>query len=318
MRVLLTTTSFQDTPGSHHDLLKETGYEIVRARGPLKERELLNLVSDIDGIICGDDHITRKVMEKALPRLKVISKYGVGLDKIDLKAATDLKIPVTNTVGVNEVTVAEHTIGLMISLAKNIPFEVSCVKQGEWKRVTGHELWNKTIGIVGLGRIGKQVAKRVAAFEMKIIAYDPCFPEEFAEKYGIIRCSTLIELAEKADIITLHAPLTEKTRGIFNKEIFAVLKPTCFLINCARGELVDKSELIEALKRGKLKGYAADVMDKEPPVMPDELISLPNVIVTPHIGSRTYESVVRQATMAIKNLVAVFNEEKLVNQVNKF
>ncbi|HNT35500.1 MAG TPA: NAD(P)-dependent oxidoreductase, partial [bacterium] len=164
MRVLVTTTSYQDTPGPHHDLLRETGYEIVAKRGPLSESEMLALVGEIDGLLCGDDAITRKVLEKSLPRLKVLSKYGIGLDKIDLKAAEALGIPVCYTPGVNHTTVAEHCFGLMLCLYRNIPREDALVKSGKWKRITGHELFGKTLGILGLGRIGKEVAVRALAF----------------------------------------------------------------------------------------------------------------------------------------------------------
>ncbi|MCC7204390.1 MAG: hypothetical protein IT441_04875, partial [Phycisphaeraceae bacterium] len=175
MRILLTTTSYQDTPGKHHDLLAASGHEIVRARGPLPEDQMLKLVTDgggIDGVLHGDDVITRKVISAALPRLKVLSKYGIGLDSVDVKAATELKVPVMFTPGVNHTTVAEHCFGLMIMLAKKLREHTNWVKEGQWKRVTGSELAGKTLGILGLGRIGKEVAKRALAFDMKVIAFD--------------------------------------------------------------------------------------------------------------------------------------------------
>ncbi|NBV49002.1 MAG: 3-phosphoglycerate dehydrogenase, partial [Verrucomicrobia bacterium] len=153
-RVLITTTSFQDTPGDHHRLLKETGWEIVTARGPLNEADTLALMGDFDGYICGDDAITAKVLEKALPRLKVISKYGIGVDKIDIKTATAKGIPVLFTPGVNHTTVAEHAFLLLLALERNFLFHTDSTRSGGWKRKTGFELLGKTMGIVGLGRIG--------------------------------------------------------------------------------------------------------------------------------------------------------------------
>jgi len=319
-RVLVTTTSFLETPGSHHDLLASQGYEIIKnPKGRrLTEEEMLELVGDVDGIICGDDAITRRVMEKALPRLKVISKYGIGLDKIDLDAATELKIPVCFTPGVNDMTVAEHTFGLMIGLAKNIPLEDRYVKSGQWKRITGHEIGGKTLGIIGLGRIGKQVAKRAKVFEMQVIAYDIYFDDEFAKQYGVEKASSPQEVFSKADIVTLHCNLTKENEGFVNRKLLETAKDGIYLVNCARGELVNVADLVEALKSGKVAGYAADVLEKEPPDPDHPLFQFDNVILTPHIGSRTYESVVRQATMAVKNLVAVLNGEKPLAQANQF
>ena len=318
MRILITTTSFMDTPGSHHDLLEEQGYEILTARGPLKEDQMIDLVGDVDGIICGDDAITRRVIEKALPRLKVVSKYGIGVDKIDLESARELGVPVTYTPGVNEVTVAEHVFGLMISLARNIPQENQWVKEGQWKRITGHELWGKNIGIIGMGRIGKQVARRALAFEMKVLGCDPIWDDPFCQQYSVGRCMMAEELLRQGDFVTLHMNLTSENRNFINRERLSLMKPTAYLINCARGPLVDTGDLVEALRAGRIAGYAADVLEHEPPSPDDPLIasSLENVILTPHIGSRTYESVVRQATMAVKNLVAVLRGEAPLARAN--
>ncbi len=318
MRVLITTTSFMDTPGTHHDLLREQGYEIVTAKGPLGENQMVDLMGDVDGIICGDDEITPRVIEQALPRLKVVSKYGIGVDRIDLEAARERSIPVTYTPGVNEVTVAEHVFGLMISLARNIPQENRLVKEGQWKRITGHELWGKAIGIIGMGRIGKQVARRALAFEMKVLGCDPIWDDPFCQQYSVGRCMLAEELLEQSDIITLHMNLTPENRHFINRDRLSLMKPTAYLINCARGGLVNTADLLEALGEGRIAGYAADVLEHEPPGPNDPLVAsdLENVILTPHIGSRTYESVVRQATMAVKNLVAVLKGEVPLARIN--
>ncbi len=307
-----------DTPGAHHDLLREQKYEMVTAKGPLEEDQMIDLVGDVDGIICGDDAITRRVIEKGLPGLKVVSKYGIGVDRIDLEAARDLGVPVTFTPGVNEVTVAEHVFGLMISLARNIPQENQWVKEGQWKRITGHELWGKTIGIIGMGRIGKQVARRALAFEMKVLGCDPIWDDPFCQQYSVGRCLLSEEILEQSDIVTLHMNLSPENRYFINRDRLSLMKPTAYLINCARGGLVNTVDLLQALKQGKIAGYAADVMEHEPPDSNDPLITsgLENIILTPHIGSRTYESVVRQATMAVKNLVAVLRGEAPLARAN--
>jgi D-3-phosphoglycerate dehydrogenase len=307
-----------DTPGTHHDLLKAQGYEHVVARGPLGEEEMMNLVGDVDGVICGDDAITKRVIEKGLPRLKVVSKYGIGVDRIHLEAARELGIPVTYTPGVNEVTVAEHVFGLIISLARNIPQENQWVKAGQWKRITGRELWGKAIGIIGMGRIGKQVAKRALGFEMRVLGCDPIWDDPFCQQYSVGRCLLSEEILEQSDIVTLHMNLTPENRHFINRDRLSLMKPTAYLINCARGALVNGPDLVEALREGKIAGYAADVMEPEPPDPKDPLITcgLHNVILTPHIGSRTYESVVRQATMAVKNLIAVLKGEAPLARAN--
>ncbi len=316
-RILLTTTSFQDTPGAHHKLLEETGWELVTARGPLPEEEVLKLVGDIDGFICGDDTITRKVLEKALPRLKVLSKYGIGVDKIDVEAATDLGIPVCYTPGVNHTTVAEHCFSLLLALVKNLVKEVDITRAGQWKRLIGHEIMGQKIGIVGLGRIGKEVAVRARAFGLDIQAYDIYWDEAFAREHNVVRCDSFEEIFATSEIISLHTNLTEETRGMINLKSLSKMKDGVIIINCARGELVETDAMVHALRMGKVGGYGTDVLDEEPPRPDHPLLKAENCIVTPHIGSRTYESVVRQASAAVTNLVRVLNGEAPLAQVNK-
>jgi len=315
-RILLTTTSFQDTPGDHHRLLADTGWEIVRARGPLSEAQTLELVGDIDAFICGDDAITRKVLEKARPRLKIISKYGIGVDKIDVKSATEFGLPVLFTPGVNHTTVAEHTFLLLLALEKNLIAAVDATRKGEWKRKTGHELLDKTIGIIGLGRIGKEVAIRARAFGMQAVGFDVYWDEAFARQQGVRRAATLDELFAAADYISLHTNLTPEPRDMINAGSIAKMKKGVIILNCARGEIVHTADMVAALQSGQVAGYGADVLDQEPPPADHPLLKLPNCIVTPHVGSRTYESVVRQATTAVKNLILAMNGDKPIAQVN--
>lgn len=315
-RILLTTTSFQDTPGEHHQLLAGTGWEIVRARGPLNEADTLALVGDIDAYICGDDMITRAVLEKAGPRLKVISKYGIGVDKIDVKSCTEFGIPLLFTPGVNHTTVAEHTFLLLLALEKNLLFHTDSTRSGGWKRKTGHELLDKTIGIVGLGRIGKEVAIRARAFGMNPVGYDVYWDEKFAAQYGVKRAASLDEIFAASDYLSLHTNLTPETRDMLSAKNIAKMKKGVLILNCARGEIVHTADIVEALKSGQVGGYGTDVLDEEPPRADHPLLKLPNVVCTPHVGSRTYESVVRQATAAVKNLILAVNGDKPLAQVN--
>lgn len=316
-RVLITTTSFQDTPGSHHALLAETGWEIVTARGPLNEADTLAAVGEIDAYICGDDQITDAVLEKAQPRLKVISKYGIGVDKIDVEACTRRGIPLLFTPGVNHTTVAEHVFLLLLALQKHLLFHSDAVRAGEWKRRTGHELWHKTIGIVGLGRIGKEVAVRAHAFGMKIIAFDVYWDAEFADSHDVARAETMDDIYAASDYISLHTNLTPETRDLVCTESIAKMKDGVQIINCARGEIVHTADIVEALQSGKVAGYGTDVLDEEPPPADHPLLQLPNVVITPHVGSRTSESVQRQATKAVQNLINVASGEAPLAQVNR-
>jgi|GEM_PF-15784 len=302
-RILLTTTSYQDTPGPHHDKLTASGWEIIRERGPLPESRMLELVGDIDGMICGDDAITEAVLDKALPRLEVISKYGIGLDKIDVPAATERGIPVLFTPGVNHTTVSEHTFTLLLSLYRNLVDEANHTRNGEWKRVTGHELLDKRIAIIGLGRIGKEVAIRARAFGMKAVGYDIYWDEAFAAKHGVERAESIEAAMQDADVVTLHTFLSPDTEHMICAESIAKMKDGVIILNCARGELVKADDMVDALKSGKVGGYGTDVLDQEPPPPDHPLLSAPNCVVTPHIGSRTYESVQRQAGMATDNLM---------------
>ncbi len=318
IRVLLTTTSFQDTPGIHHEMLGATGFDIVRERGPLPEIKMLELAGQFDAYLCGDDALTRAVIAKSLPRLKVISKYGIGLDKIDVHAATDLKVPVLFTPGVNHTTVAEHTFALLLAAVRNLVLEANHTAAGRWTRVTGHEISGKTLAIVGFGRIGKEVAIRAHAFGLKLIGYGNYWDEDFARWYGIERVEKFDDVLRCADFVSLHTKLTPATKHLINAKNISLLKPTAVIVNCARGEIVELAALVNALKSNQLLAYAADVLDQEPPPADHPLLGLPNVIITPHIGSRTHESVQRQASCAVENLTRFLAGKPVIAQANEF
>lgn len=316
LRILLTTTSYQDTPGDHHALLESQGYEIVRERGPLDEQRMLELAGEFDAFLCGDDALTGRVLERCLPRLRVISKYGIGLDKIDLKAAGRLGLPVLFTPGVNHTTVAEHTFCLLLALVRNLVESANATREGRWLRLTGHELWRKKIGIIGLGRIGEEVARRAHGFDMEIHGFGHYWPEAAAGQYGITRRETVEELLSACDIVSLHTKLTPDTHHLIHRERLALMPKGALLVNTSRGELVDPAAVVEALETGHLAGYATDVMEHEPPASDDPLLRHPKALVTAHIGSRTYESVPRQAMKATRNLIHYLNGEGDVHQAN--
>lgn len=316
MRILLTTCSFQDTPGPHHDLINDQVWEIVRERGPLSEQRMLELAGDFDAFLCGDDAITRAVLEKSLPRLKVISKYGIGLDKIDVPATRELQIPVLFTPGVNHHTVAEHTFLLLLALAKNFPAAIDATRAGLWTRKTGNELFGKHIGLIGLGRIGQEVARRAHAFGMKLHAFGNYWPHEVAEAFNITRHDSLDGLFEAVEIVSPHTKLGPDTLHCINAARLARLPDGAWLINTGRGELIDQAAVIAALDSGKLAGYAADVLDEEPPPADHPLLHHPQAIITPHIGSRTFESVPRQAMKSLTNLINALRGEGEANCAN--
>ena len=320
MRILLTTTSYQDTPGAHHDFLAASGFEVVRARGPLGEQAMLDLIAGegFDGLLNGDDAITAQVIDAALPRLKVIAKYGIGLDSIDVAHATAKKIPVLFTPGVNHTTVAEHTIALMIAVAKHFWLHTKAVKAGQWKRVTGSELFGKTLGVLGMGRIGKEVITRCRAFGMEVIAHDTYWDDDFAAAHQVTRAADAAAVIQAADVLSLHTNLTAETRHMINAASLATMKDGAVIVNTGRGGLVDEAAIAEACRSGKLTGYGADVLGQEPMQVPHVFQDIDNIIITPHVASRTFESVERQAMRATKNIVNFLNGDSDFIQANSW
>jgi D-3-phosphoglycerate dehydrogenase len=289
MKILLTTTSFQDTPGKHHDLLNSKNWDIDYLRGPVNESVLLPIIHKYDGVICGDDEYTREVIKAGKEgNLKVLSKYGVGLDKINLEAAEEFGIKVTNVPGINQVSVSEHVLALLFAFEKNIHLQYNSTKEGSWKRLVGNEIQGRTIGIVGLGSVGKELVKKALALGMEVIGFDLYKNEEFLAAYPKMKFTNNInDIYINADVISLHIPHTPQTEKI---------------INTARGMLVDVDALIYGLSSGAVRGYLTDVLVQEPMDESEKLKGVENVIITPHVGSRTYQSVVKQGTKSVQNL----------------
>lgn len=303
-KVLVTARSFA-LCAEAKAILESKGYSITwnPVGRPLKEQELLELVSGMDALITGTDEVSEKVIAAGLPSLKVIAKYGVGYDNIDIASAKRHGVQVTFTPGVLTKAVAELAMGLLLSVARNIAVMDRLVRQGKWERITGTELSGKTIGIVGTGNIGREVAKRAAAFEMNVIAYDVWPNSEFAAQYGV-RYVPLSELFEKADFISLHTPSTPETVGMINIESLQNMKNTAVLINTARGDLIVEEDLIRALQEGIIAGAGMDTFALEP-LQDERFFSLNNVVLSPHAGSNTRETVARMSVMAANDVVAV-------------
>lgn len=309
-KVLVTTTSFQDTPGKHHDLLVQQNWDLSFLRGPLKEEEIIAVIDQFDAVICGDDEYTQSVLKKGVSgKLKILSKYGVGLDKIDLEAAKEFGVKVTNCPGINQNSVAEHVFALLLSFEKNIHTQYNSVQQYSWKRLIGHEVFGKTIGIIGFGAIGKEVARIAQAFKQRVLVYDPFVGENTVKTYtNAEKVEDLTTLFNESNYISLHTPLTPETKYLINREVIQnhlTQKP--IIINTARAGLAETEAIIDGLENNKIAGYLCDVLDHEPISKNEKLVGLNNVIITPHVGSRTYENVVNQSVMAIKNLINSFN-----------
>ena len=306
MKILLTTTSFQDTPGKHHDLLNFQNWDIDYLRGPVEESVLLPIIHKYDGVICGDDEYTREVIKAGKKgKLKVLSKYGVGLDRIDLEAAKEFGIAVTNVPGINQVSVSEHVLALLFTFSKNIHLQYNSVQAGSWKRGIGFEIQGKTLGIIGLGAVGKELGKKAGALGMKVLAYDIFKDQEFLDKYSEINFTTHIDdIYSKCDVISLHLPHTKQTDKLINDIVITTkLKKQPIIINTARGKLIDPTAIISGIKNKLIKGYLSDVLETEPILDNEVLLGVENIIITPHVGSRTFENVANQGIKSIENLV---------------
>lgn len=313
-KVLIATRSFGSTSQEPWQVLVEAGCETIRADMSQKmtEERLIEFLAGVDGAIIGVVPMTAHVLENA-PGLRVVSAHGVGVDHIDLEAATRLGVIIANCPGANDQAVADLTIGLMVSIARQIPPVDRDVRDGKWGRYEGSELWKKTLGLIGLGRIGRGVAKRASGFDMQVLAYDPYIDEKQAEAIGV-RMTSLAEVIGSADFLSLHATLTEETRHLIGKGELEQMKSSAFLINTARGGLVDEEALYTALVEGKLAGAALDAFTAEPPVG-SPLLELRNVVVTPHIGAHTKEAIERVGVLAAQNVVQALRTGEPVYRV---
>jgi len=290
--------------------------EIDKKTG-LSEDELAAVIGDYDALLVrSQTKVTARILEAAA-RLKVIGRAGVGVDNIDLEAATRRGVIVINAPDGNTITTCEHAFAMMMALARHIPQAYAKTIRGEWDRKSflGVELRNKVLGVIGMGRIGSEVAVRAKAFGMKVLGYDPFLTEDRAEKLGV-RPSSLEEIFRTADFITVHTPLTPETRGMIGREQFAMMKKGVRIINCARGGIVDEAAVVEAIDAGIVAGAAFDVFEQEPPAPDHPFLHHPKIIVTPHLGASTVEAQENVAVDVSEQILHVLRGEPFKNAVN--
>ncbi|MDP8924601.1 MAG: phosphoglycerate dehydrogenase [Chloroflexota bacterium] len=262
--------------------------------------QLLEIVQGADAVIASSEPYTRMVLERA-DTLKHVARWGVGFDQVDVPAATELGVLVTTTQGANDWGVADHAFALMLALARRVVENDALVRRGEWRRPPGRDIWQKTLGIVGLGRIGKGVAERASGFRMKVLAYEPYPDREFCARWNVELVS-LEDLLHRADFVTLHAPGGGENVHLIDAERLALMKPTAYLVNTARGSLIDEDALYAALTAGKLGGAGLDVREQEPPT-DTRFNDLPNVILTAHIAGVTVETGEAMSAMAVESVL---------------
>lgn len=310
--VLITPEEMLHQKAPYVDLLKESGFEILYPedphfnRGLSTEEETIAQVDRADAILAGGEHFTQTVLEN-VSRIRVIARAGVGFDRIDLKAATAQGIPVTISLTANYEAVAEHTFALLLSVAKSILMHDRCART-TWKRNVTRPLRGRTLGVLGMGRIGKAVAIRAMAFGMEVIGTDIHPEMDFFQAHGIKQVD-FQTLLKESDYLSVHCPLNEQTRGMLNRECFARMKPGSVLINTARGGIIAGQDLIEALKNGPLLAAGLDVCEVEPLPNESELTRLPNVTLTPHIAGEDDTSIERMGMEAAESIVQLWRGE---------
>ncbi len=306
------------------DHLPEKTFEIFKKEGVdfdyrpgISYDEILKIVEKYDGIITRSrTPVTKELLEKG-KKLKVVGRAGVGVDSIDIDEASKRGILVVNTAGGNRISVAELTMGHMIACIRGIPFGHRGIIEGRWhkKILFGHELFKKNLGIIGLGRIGSEVARRALAFGMNLYAYDPYIPESKAEKLNVKLLKKLDDLLKISDIITIHAPLTEETRGMISYKEFEKMKDGVVILNIARGGIVDHNALFDAVKKGKVAAFALDVYPEEPPG-DFPLKDFPFMSLTPHIGANTQEAMENVASMVVTDVINALRGREVKSPVN--
>mgnify|MGYP003584493870 FL=1 len=297
------------------DILAED-FEVV-VKDKLPAEELLAIIPEFDAIIVRSaSKVTAEVIAAA-KNLKIIGRAGVGVDNIDVAAATARGIIVINSPGGNTIAATEHTMAMMLAMSRNIPIANETMQQGEWnrKKYVGVELRGKTLGVIGMGRIGSGVAKRALAFDMNVIGYDPYINEERAQAMGVT-IGTLEDVITKADFITVHMPLTPDTKGMLNKDNMKRMKKGVRLVNCARGGIIDEQDLADAVKAGIVAGAAIDVFTSEPIPADHPLIGLPGVVLTPHLGASTVEAQIGVSVDVAQGIKAALHGEPVMTAVN--
>lgn len=305
-RVLITPSEMlhQQTPG--RQLLEQAGFEVVFPPPGIDlydEDRLIRHLPGIDAMLAGMEPLSRRVLEAS--QLRAIARFGVGYDAVDVTAARQLGIAVAITPGVNQVSAAEHTLALLLAVFRQIVPRDATVRNGAWQRPWFPRLAGKTLGLIGLGRIGREVVPRAQAFGLQVIAFDPFADTDFAHKSGV-SLLPLQDVLRQSDIVSLHLPCTQTSRKMINQESLATMRDGAVLINTARGGLVDEPALVNALQSGKLRAAGLDAFDVEPPSPDNPLLQLPNVVLTPHTAGLDDESVAGMGTRASEWLVKLY------------
>jgi len=299
------------------EVLTDAAGVSVEINTGLSEAELVEIIGQFDGLIVrSGTQVTRKVIEAA-GRLRVIGRAGVGVDNIDVDAATERGIVVANAPGGNTVSTAEHSVSMLLSLSRHIPQATASIRAGHWNRkaFTGVEVYGKTLGVIGVGRVGQEVVVRARSFGMKILGYDPFLSDSVAEQLRVT-LATLDEIFEQADYITLHTPLTKDTRHLISEAQLKRCKKGVRIINCARGGLVDEAALADAIRSGHVAGAALDVFEEEPPPKDHPLLALDDVICTPHLGAYTTEAQEQVTRQIAEQVLDALNGQPVPNAVN--
>ncbi len=314
-RVLLTMPKFLDNEGYVRDFLRDRDCELIehREHRTMTEERLLELIPEAEALVPGLEPVTERVFAAA-PRLRAVSAQGVGYDHIDVEAASRRGIAVCICAGCNNHSVSELVLGMMLGLARHIYTADRAVRDGGWPRLVGSELWGKTLGVVGLGRVGKSVALLGRGLGMRVLATDVAWDITFANEHQISYVPLGRTLRE-ADFVSLHCPLTPQTRGLIDDAALALMKPTAYLINTARGPIVEEAALVRALRERRIAGAGLDVFQHEPhPANP--YLDFPNVILTPHLGGATTDATERALELALLNITNVLDGRKPVCRVN--
>jgi len=298
-RVVVTPRSFGLHDHALRGELEREVAEVFYRPGPLPAHELAAAVANADGLLAGVDEISAEVFERA-PRLRVVARYGVGVDNVDLEAAAAHGVTVTVTPGANANAVAELTVALLLALARPLTQGRDRARAGEWPPLPGLEIRGRTLGLVGLGRIGSLVAEKASALGMRVLAHDPFVGE--SDHAELVDLDTL---AAEADFLSLHAPVTDETRGLVDDALLSKLRVGAALVNTARGELIDEAALLRALDEGRLRGAALDVLRDEPPPAGHPLLDRDDVLVTPHMAPHTAEATTAMGRIALDELLAV-------------
>ncbi len=317
-KLLVTARSFAKYDAEPIKRLEAHSIEVVRPSisGPFDEAGLIKVIEtagQMDALMVGNDDVTDEVIQKLLPRTKIISRYGIGIDNIDVQAAAKSGIAVTNTPGANDKSVADLAMGFVISCARSLPQQMMSVQEGSWDRKTGVELDGKVLGIIGMGRIGKGLARRARAFGMKVIGFDKYWDVAFA-KGNEIAFKSIEEILRVSDFVSLHVPATEETENLINEASLATMKRGASIINTARGELIDEKALADAVKTKRIKAAAVDVTRNEPPVG-SPLLGVADILITPHIGANTEDAGKSMSTIAADNVIDMLIDGRCANRV---